>query len=65
MSFKAREMLDNAGLNETKIIASGSMDEYSINKLKTKIIAQLIFLVLVQTMEFRLISCNGMCIQTS
>ncbi len=33
LSFKAREMLDNAGLNETKIIASGSMDEYSINKL--------------------------------
>ena len=36
LSFKAREMLDNAGLNETKIIASGSMDEYSINKLKNK-----------------------------
>ena len=33
LSFKAREMLDNAGLNETKIIVSGSMDEYSINKL--------------------------------
>ena len=33
LSFKAREMLDNAGLNETKIIASGAMDEYSINKL--------------------------------
>ena len=36
LSFKAREMLDNAGLNETKIIASGSMDEYSINKLINK-----------------------------
>tara|TARA_B100000586_G_scaffold229767_1_gene178284 strand:- start:2316 stop:3551 length:1236 start_codon:yes stop_codon:yes gene_type:complete len=33
LSFKARKMLDNAGLNETKIIVSGSMDEYSIDKL--------------------------------
>ena len=33
LTFKARKMLDNAGLNETKIIVSGSMDEYSINKL--------------------------------
>ena len=33
LTFIAREMLDNAGLNETKIIVSGSMDEYSINKL--------------------------------
>ena len=33
LSFKARAMLDNAGLNETKIIVTGSMDEYSINKL--------------------------------
>ena len=36
LSFKAREMLNNAGLNETKIIVSGSMDEYSINKLINK-----------------------------
>ena len=36
LTFKAREMLDNAGLNETKIIVSGSMDEYSINKLINK-----------------------------
>ena len=33
LSFKARAMLDNAGLNETKILVTGSMDEYSINKL--------------------------------
>ena len=36
LSFKAREMLDNAGLNETKIIDSLSMYDYSINKLKNK-----------------------------
>ncbi len=33
LSFKARQMLDAAGLKSTKIIASGSMDEYKINEL--------------------------------
>ena len=33
LSFKARQMLDAAGLMATKIIASGSMDEYKINEL--------------------------------
>ena len=33
LSFKARQMLDAAGLKSTKIIATGSMDEYKINEL--------------------------------
>jgi nicotinate phosphoribosyltransferase len=36
LSIKAREMLDDAGLNNAKIIVSGSMDEYKIDKLINK-----------------------------
>jgi nicotinate phosphoribosyltransferase len=34
LSIKARAMLDEAGLTKTKIIASNSLDEYAIKKLK-------------------------------
>ena len=36
LSKKAREMLDAAGYPETKICASGDLDEYSINSLKSQ-----------------------------
>lgn len=36
LSKKAREMLDEAGLTETIICASGDLDEYSINSLKNQ-----------------------------
>lgn len=34
LSIKARKLLDEAGFQETKIIASNSLDEYAIEKLK-------------------------------
>jgi nicotinate phosphoribosyltransferase len=34
LSIKARKLLDDAGFKKTKIIASNSLDEYSIAKLK-------------------------------
>ncbi len=36
LSIKARQMLDEAGLVETKIIASNSLDEYVVNQFKRK-----------------------------
>ena len=36
LSKKARQMLDDAGFPETKICASGDLDEYSINSLKNQ-----------------------------
>ncbi|MEK3990688.1 MULTISPECIES: nicotinate phosphoribosyltransferase [Robertmurraya] len=36
LSKKAREMLDNAGFSETKIIASNDLDEYTIINLKAQ-----------------------------
>jgi len=36
LSKKAREMMDEAGFTETKICASGDLDEYSINSLKNQ-----------------------------
>lgn len=36
LSFKTRALLDEAGFQETKIIASNSLDEYAIKKLKDK-----------------------------
>lgn len=34
LSQQARKMLDDAGLSDTKIVASGDLDEYSIHALK-------------------------------
>lgn len=36
LSKKAREMLDEAGLSEAKIVASNALDEYTILSLKTQ-----------------------------
>lgn len=36
LSIKARKMLDEAGFNQTQIIASNSLDEYVISDLKKK-----------------------------
>lgn len=36
LSIKAREMLDNAGLEEVKIVVSGDIDEYIIRSLKSQ-----------------------------
>lgn len=36
LSKEARKMLDQAGLKETKIVASNSLDEYSIDSLKSQ-----------------------------
>jgi len=36
LSKKAREMLDDAGLSDTLIVASGDLDEYSISDLRRK-----------------------------
>lgn len=36
LSKKARVMLDNAGYSDVKICASGDLDEYSINSLKSQ-----------------------------
>lgn len=36
LSKKARQMLDEAGLSDTLICASGDLDEYSINSLKNQ-----------------------------
>ena len=36
LSKKAREMMDAAGYTDTKICASGDLDEYSINSLKNQ-----------------------------
>jgi len=34
LSIKARQMLDEVGLKETKIVGSGDLDEYTIDQLK-------------------------------
>ena len=36
LSIKAREMLDNAGLHDCKIVASSSLDEQIIQSLKSQ-----------------------------